>query len=86
MKTKKAKNYSKYWNNKSYEYNNLSNITLNQTEVKQLVGKRKNKKRYLCPLLVESLDRVDGLYTLRSSHDGCCRCILNFFYTRLTIH
>ncbi len=35
-----------------YEYNNDYNITLSQTEVKQAVGKWKNKKRYLCPLPV----------------------------------
>ncbi len=53
--------------------------------MKQVVGKRINKKRYLYPLPVscpvESHGRVDGLYTLRSSHeedftrrcrDRCC--------------
>ncbi len=43
-----------------------------KTEVKQAVGKRINKKRYLyplpCPCPVESHGGVDGLYTRRSSH------------------
>ncbi len=40
-----------------------------ETEVKQVVGKRKNKKRYLlyilcrCPCPVDSHGRVDGLYS-----------------------
>ncbi len=56
-----------------------------ETVVKQVVGKRTNKKRYLCPLPVSLPSRVDGLYSLRSSHEGCCGK-LSFFYTRLTKH
>ncbi len=41
-----------------------------KTEVKQAVRKKiKKKKRYLYPCPVESHGRVDGLYTLRSSHE-----------------
>ncbi len=44
-----------------------------KTEVKQAVRKKINKKQYLYPLPVscpeESHGRVDGLYTLRSSHE-----------------
>ncbi len=76
MKTKKLKTIQNIKIKK--RYNNDSNMTISQTEVKPVVGKRRNKKLYLCPCPVESYDRVDGLYTLRSSHDGC-RCILTFF-------
>ncbi len=37
--------------------------------MKQVLGKRINKQRYLCPCPVESHGRVDGLYSLRSSHE-----------------
>ncbi len=36
--------------------------------MKQVVGKRINKKQYLYPLPVPLPGGVDGLYTLRSSH------------------
>ncbi len=40
-----------------------------ETEVKQAVRKKINKKRYLYPLTVSLPGGVDGLYTLRSSHE-----------------
>ncbi len=40
-----------------------------ETEVKQVVEKRRNKKPYLYPLLVSLSGGVDGLYTLQSSHE-----------------
>ncbi len=53
-----------------------------ETEVKQVVEKRRKKQRYLyalpgpCP--VESHGRVDGLYTLRSSQvEGFTRQLLS---------
>ncbi len=43
--------------------------------VKQVVGKRMNKSDTFvpcrCRYSVELHGRVDGLYTLRSSHEGC---------------
>ncbi len=42
-----------------------------ETEVKQVVGKRRNKKRYFYPLPGGVYGGVYGLYTLRSSRDGC---------------
>ncbi len=51
--------------------NNLltQNCYKTETEVKQVVGKRRNKSDtyILCP--VESHGRVDGLYTLRSAQE-----------------
>ncbi len=62
-----------------------------ETEVKQVVGKKRNKKQYLYALpvsLPESMVfTLFGLHTRRPSHDGFrdrCRGKLSFFYTRLT--
>ncbi len=57
MKTKKFKTIQNIKTTKGMILK-MINITLSQTEVKQVVGKRKNKS-----------NTFDGLYTLRSSHE-----------------
>ncbi len=72
MKTNKLKTTEKK-KKKRYDYNNDSNITLNHSEVKQVVGKRKNKKRYLCrlpcpcPTIESMVFTLFGLHTTASA-------------------
>ncbi len=63
--------------------NNLHTVRIGyktKTEVKQAVRKKRNKKRYLYPLPVESMVfTLFGLLIRRASHNGC-RSKLSFLY------